>query len=91
MHWAAWGCLIGFVRSIFLFIVRFVSGLSLLLVLGSHGVAMVVFSLSCPLRMVFIVALYVPWCGHLEALTDVKLQLNADNLKCSAERPGALF
>ena len=35
--------LIGFVRSIFLFIVRFVSGLSLLLVLVSLGVGMVVF------------------------------------------------
>ena len=46
---------------------------------------------GCPLSMVFIVALYVPWCRHLEALPDVKPQLYADNLKCSAERPGALF
>ena len=30
--------------------------------------------------MVFIVALYVPWCRHLEALPDVKLELYADNL-----------
>ena len=36
--------------------------------------------------MVFIVALYVPWCRHLEVLPDVKPQLYADNLKCSAER-----
>ena len=41
--------------------------------------------------MIFIVALYVPWCRHLDALPDVKPQLYADNLKCSAERPGALF
>ena len=40
---------------------------------------------------VFIVALYVPWCRHLESMPDVKPQLYADNLKCSAERPGALF
>ena len=40
---------------------------------------------------VFVVALYVPWCRHLESLPDVKPQLYADNLKCSAERPGALF
>ena len=40
--------------------------------------------------MVFIVALYVPWCRHLESMPDVKPQLYADNLKCSAERPGAL-
>ena len=36
-------------------------------------------------------ALYVPWCRHLDSLPDVKPQLYADNLKCSAERPGALF
>ena len=41
--------------------------------------------------MVFIVALYVPWCRHLESLPDVKPQLYADNLKCSASRPRALF
>ena len=34
--------------------------------------------------MVFIVALDVPWCQYLESLTDVKPQLYADNLKCSA-------
>ena len=48
-------------------------------------------SLGCPLSVVFIVALYVPWCRHLEALPAVKPQLYADNLKCSAERPGAFF
>ena len=37
--------------------------------------------------MVFIVALYVPWCRHLDSLPDVKPQLYADDLKCSAERP----
>ena len=46
---------------------------------------------GCPLSTVFIVALFVPWCRHLEALPDVEPQLYADNLKCSAERPGALF
>ena len=46
---------------------------------------------GCPLSMVFIVALYVPWCRHLESVPDVKPQLYADNLKCSAERPGALL
>ena len=46
---------------------------------------------GCPLCMVFIVALYVHWCRHLESLPGVKPQLYADNLKCSAERPGALF
>ena len=46
---------------------------------------------GCPLSIVFIVALYVPWCRHLDALPDVKPQLYADNLQCSAERPCALF
>ena len=46
---------------------------------------------GCPLSMVFIVALYIPWCRHLDSLPDVKPQLYADNLKCSAERPCALF
>ena len=46
---------------------------------------------GCPLSMVFIVALYVPWCRHLDSLPDVKPQLYADNLKCSAARPRALF
>ena len=46
---------------------------------------------GCPLSMVFIVALVVPWCRHLDALLDVKPQLCADNLKCSAEGPRALF
>ena len=80
------GYLIGFERFIFLFIVRYVSGLGLLLDLVSHGVGMVVFFEGCPLSMIFIVALYVPWCRHLEALPEVKPQLYADNRKCSAER-----
>ena len=46
---------------------------------------------GCLLSMVFTVALYVPWCRHLDSLPDVKPQLYADNLKCSAERPRALF
>ena len=41
--------------------------------------------------MIFIVALYVSWCRYLKSMPDVKPQLYADNLKCSAERPGALF
>ena len=30
---------------------------------------------GCPLSMVFIVALYVTWCRHLDDLPDVKPQL----------------
>ena len=39
---------------------------------------------GCPLSVVFTVALYVPLCRHLEVMPDVKPQLYADNLKCSA-------
>ena len=46
---------------------------------------------GCPLSMVFIDALYVPWCRHLESLPDIKPQLYADNLKCSTAQPRALF
>ena len=46
---------------------------------------------GCPLSMVFIVALYVPCCRHLDALPGVRPQLYADNLKCGAERLCDLF
>ena len=39
---------------------------------------------GCPLSMVFIVALYAPWCRHLESLVGISPQLYADNLKCSS-------
>ena len=32
-----------------------------------------------------------PWCRHIESLPDIKPQLYADDLKCRAERPRALF
>ena len=79
-----------FGKVYFLFIVRFASGLSLLLDLVSHGVGMVVFHRAVR-SVFFFVALYVPWCCDLDSLPDVKPQLYADNLKCSAERPRALF
>ena len=36
-----------------------------------------------PMSMVFIVALYVPWCGYLSVQHGVTPQLSADNLKCT--------
>ena len=41
--------------------------------------------------MVFFVALYVPWCWHLEAVPSINSLLYADNLKCSSVYPRALF
>ena len=46
---------------------------------------------GCPLSMMFIVALYLPWCRHLGELLDVSPQLYADNLKCVSTRPEQLL
>ena len=37
---------------------------------------------GCPLSMMFIVALYLPWCRYLSAQVGGQPQLYADNLKC---------
>ena len=37
---------------------------------------------GCPLSMMFIVALYLPWCRYLGAQCGVSPQLCADNLEC---------
>ena len=39
---------------------------------------------GCPLSMVFIVALFSPWCRYLESLAGISPQLYADNLKCTS-------
>ena len=39
---------------------------------------------GCPLSMMFIVALYLPWCRYLSAQVGVEPQLYADNLKCTS-------
>ena len=41
---------------------------------------------GCPLSMMFIVALYLPWCKYLGELPDVSPQLYADNLKCVSSK-----
>ena len=43
------------------------------------------------LSMVFIVALYLPWCRALESIHGVRPQLYADNLKCVSGSPAALL
>ena len=43
---------------------------------------------GCPLSMMFIVALYLPWCRYLSAQVGVRPQLYADNLKCLSRDPG---
>ena len=45
----------------------------------------------CPLSMVFIVALYLPWCRYLAAQVGVQPQLYADNRKCLSRNPDLLL
>ena len=46
---------------------------------------------GCPLSMMFIVALYLPWCRYLSAQVGVEPQLYADNLKCTSGDPELLL
>ena len=46
---------------------------------------------GCLLSMMFIVALYLPWCKYLAAQEGVEPQLYADNLKCVSRDPGVLL
>ena len=46
---------------------------------------------GCPLSMMFIVVLYLPWCQYLAAHGGVQPQLYADNLKCVSRDPGLLL
>ena len=46
---------------------------------------------GCPLSMMFIVALYLPWCRYLGAQVGVQPQLYADNLKCVSRDPEVLL
>ena len=46
---------------------------------------------GCPLSMMFIVALYLPWCRYLAAQVGVRPQLYADNLKFVSKDPGLLL
>ena len=46
---------------------------------------------GCPLSMMFIVALYLPWCRYLAAQVGVHPQLYADNLKCLSRSPELLL
>ena len=46
---------------------------------------------GCPLSMMFIVALYLPWCRYLAAQVGVRPQFHADNLKCLSGNPDLLL
>ena len=46
---------------------------------------------GCPLSMMFIIALYLPWCRYLSAQDGIRPQLYADNLKCLSGSPDLLL
>ena len=55
--------------------------------LGEPGTRDGSIPLGCPLSMMFIVGLYLPWCRYLAAPQGVEPQLYADNLKCVSRDP----
>ena len=59
--------------------------------LGESWTGMEGFHMGCPLSMMFIVALFLPWCRYLGELPDVSPQLYADNLKCVSTMPEQLL
>ena len=46
---------------------------------------------GCLVSMMFIVAMYLPWCQYLAAHGCVQPQLYADNLKCVSRDPNLLL
>ena len=66
-------------------------GANLLLALGESWTRDGGIPQGCPLSMMFIVALYLPWCRYLAAHGEVQPQLYTDNLKCVSRDPGLLF
>ena len=64
---------------------------SLHLVLVRLGLGMGCIPQGCPLSMIFIVALYLPWCRALESIPGVRPQLYAGNLKCVSGSLAALL
>ena len=46
---------------------------------------------GCPLSMMFVVALCLPWCRCLSAQVGVRPQLYADNLECLSRSPDLLL
>ena len=87
----SWDFLLGFVGFISVTMLMSVSGSSLPVVLVHLGPGMGAFLTGCPLSMIFIVALYLPWCKALESIPGVRPQLYADNLKCVSGSPAALL
>ena len=85
------GFLAGFVMLILNSMLMFGCGLSWLLVLGKPWTRNGGIPQGCPLSMMFIVALYLPWCRYLAARVGVQPQLYSDNLMCLPRDPDLLL
>ena len=75
------GCLPGFVKHAHRLRFKLASGL------GKPWTRDLGIPQGGPLSMVFIVALYLPWCKFLAAHGGVQPQLYVDNLKCVSRDP----
>ena len=74
--WVDWVCLTGFRRAYFSFHSQVRLRFKLAAGLGEPWCRDGAIPQGCPLSMVFIVALYVPWCRYLESLPDVRCQVH---------------
>ena len=86
-----WVFLFGFVGFILVIIANVRLSFKLACGLGSPWTRDGGIPQGCPLSMIFIVALYLPWCRALESIPGVRPQLYADNLKCVSGSPAALL
>ena len=78
--WGVWDFLSGFVELILAIMLTFASGFKLACGLGSPWTGEGGIPQGCPLGMVFMVALYLPWCRAMESSPGVRLQLYADKM-----------
>ena len=87
---AVLGCLVGLRMRTFGIMPVLEFGLSSRPAFGKPGSERRGTPQGCPLSMIFIVALHLPWCRVLESVPGVIPRLYADNLKCVSFCPEAL-
>ena len=85
------GCLLGSVMFIFEFHLHVRLRFKLAAGIGEPWTRDGGIPQGCPLSMMFVVALYLPWCRFLSAQVEVQPQLYADNLKCVSGDPDLLL
>ena len=91
VFWIVLACLAGSVTPLLSTMLMSGYVFSWHLALGSLGLVMGSIPQGCRLSMMFIVALYLPWCRYFADQEGVEPQLHADNLKCVSGDPGLLL